>query len=58
MYELGIQEQNNYFCCEQDQVGVLPDTGYAGICQGKDQALPASKSATSVSSISFLRKDH
>jgi hypothetical protein len=53
MYELGIQEQNNYFCCEQDQVGVLPDTGYAGICQGKDQALPASKSATFVSSTGF-----
>ncbi|PMD16577.1 hypothetical protein NA56DRAFT_753141 [Hyaloscypha hepaticicola] len=51
MYELGGLQTNNYFCCEQDQVGVLPETGYAGICQGKDQALPTSRSATFVNQV-------
>ena len=45
MFELG---QNNYFCCEQGQVGVIPQTGYAGICQAGGQGVPSSLLATMV----------
>jgi hypothetical protein len=45
MFELG---QNNYFCCEQGQVGVIPQAGYAGICQAGGQGVPSSLLATMV----------
>jgi hypothetical protein len=43
MYQLG---QNNYFCCEQGQIGVIPTAGYAGNCQTQGQAVPSSLLAT------------
>lgn len=45
MFALG---DNNYFCCEQGQVGVIPQTGYAGICQAGGQAVASSLLATMV----------
>jgi hypothetical protein len=45
MFELG---QNHYFCCEQGQVGVIPQAGYAGICQAGGQDVPSSLLATMV----------
>jgi hypothetical protein len=45
MFSLG---GNNYFCCEQGQVGILPQAGYAGICQAGGQGVPSSLLATMV----------
>jgi hypothetical protein len=45
MFDLG---ENSYFCCEQGQVGVIPQTGYAGICQAGSQGVPSSLLATMV----------
>jgi hypothetical protein len=45
MFDLG---GNTYFCCEQGQVGVIPQTGYAGICQAGSQGVPSSLLATMV----------
>ena len=45
MFNLG---GNNYFCCELGQVGVIPLTGYAGICQAGSQGVAASLLATRV----------
>jgi hypothetical protein len=40
--------QGSYFCCEQGQIGVIPTTGYAGICQAQGQAVHSSLLATLV----------
>ena len=48
MYALS---DNNYFCCEQGQVGVIPQAGYAGICQAGGQAVPSSQLASKVSCV-------
>ena len=48
MYALG---DNYYFCCEQGQVGVMPQSGYAGICQAGGQAVPSSLLASTVTCV-------
>jgi len=45
MFGLG---DNNYFCCEQGQVGLIPQAGYAGICQAAGLAVASSMLATMV----------
>lgn len=53
MYEVGgLLGQGSYFCCEQGQIGVMPVTGYAGICQAQGQAVPSSLLATLVGNFS------
>jgi hypothetical protein len=53
MYEVGgALGQGSYFCCEQGQVGVMPITGYAGICQAQGKAVPSSLLATLVGNFS------
>jgi hypothetical protein len=47
MFEL--DSGHDYFCCEQGQYGVLPVSGYAGICEPIDQPVASSRIATSVS---------
>jgi hypothetical protein len=53
MYEVGgVLGQGSYFCCEQGQVGVMPITGYAGICQAQGKAVPSFLLATLVGNFS------
>ncbi|KAG4437938.1 hypothetical protein IFR05_006562 [Cadophora sp. M221] len=44
MYSLSGGDQ--YFCCEPGQFGVLPTSGYAGICVPNDQVVASSLIAT------------
>ena len=45
MWSLGA---NGYFCCESGLVGVLPVSGFAGLCEDADVDIPATQLATSV----------
>ena len=49
MYELA--NNDGYFCCEPDQIGVLPLNGYAGLCEPTDQAVANSLIATPASQV-------
>lgn len=55
MYKL-IQNEHNYFCCENGQIGVSPQEGYAGICEAGDQTVPVSLLATMVSYLMSVSK--
>lgn len=42
---------HDYFCCEPGQYGVLPLSGYAGICEPLDQPVASSLIASSASQV-------
>lgn len=48
MYSLG---DTNYFCCEPGQIGILPITGYTGICGSVGENIAASLIATPASQV-------
>jgi hypothetical protein len=50
MYELDLNEET-FFCCEPGQYGVLPVSGYAGICEPNDQPVASSLIATAATQI-------
>jgi hypothetical protein len=50
MYELNLDERS-FFCCEPGQFGVLPISGYAGICEPNNQVVASSLIATAASQI-------
>lgn len=46
-----ILKNDQYFCCEPGQYGVLPSRGYAGICVPNDQVVASSLVATAASQV-------
>lgn len=50
MYELELSSQT-FFCCEPGQYGVLPVSGYTGICEPNDQPVASSLIATAATQI-------
>jgi len=51
-----VEDENNFFCCENGQIGVSPQEGYAGICEASDQTVPVSLLATMVSYLMSVSK--
>ncbi|KAE8442232.1 hypothetical protein EG329_003703 [Mollisiaceae sp. DMI_Dod_QoI] len=49
IWNMYTQGGGNYFCCEPGQYGVLPQHGYAGLCEPLDQAVASSLIATPAS---------
>jgi len=50
MYELDL-DARSFFCCEPGQYGVLPVSGYAGICEPNDLVVASSLIATAASQV-------